>query len=429
MVHKPLRTKTYVIAGGHVIDPSQGLLGVFNVFVTDGIISEISNRTPPDNYETIDARGLVVTPGFIDIHTHLREPGFEYKEDIETGGMAAVAGGFTTILCMPNTKPVNDNVDTTRYILNRAREVGLIKIIPVGAISKGLEGRVLADIKGMAKEGILAISDDGRSVQDNDIMLKGMEEAKKNNLVVISHPEDHAISKDGVINEGRVAAKLKLKGIPREAENNIIERDINLARKTGARLHIAHVSTKEGIDLVRKAKGEGLSVTCEVTPHHLMLTEDAVLKYGANAKMNPPLRTEADRAALIDAIKDGTVDAIATDHAPHSPEEKRDIKNAPFGVIGMETALPVCMKLLEGNFISIERLIELLTTGPAKAVNLNAGTLAVGASADIAIIDLNKGYKIDANSFKSKGRNTPFDGWDVKGRVLYTLTNGHRTQF
>lgn len=415
------------IINGRVIDPANRRDGLFNVFIKDGLIAEISNREPGTDadLQIIDAKGLVVVPGFIDLHVHLREPGFEYKEDIESGSKAAVAGGFTTIFCMPNTKPANDNVETNNYILKRASEVGLCSIYPVGAISKELKGEVLADIEGLANASVIAISDDGGCVQNEAQMKCAMEIAKKLHLLVISHPEDYQLNKKGCMNEGETAKRLGLLGIPREAENSIIERDIRLAKETGARLHIAHVSTKEGLGAVRRAKKDGLQVTCEVTPHHLLLTDDAVEIYGTNAKMNPPLRTEEDRVALIEGLQDGTVDAIATDHAPHSADEKaKGMRDAPFGIVGLETAFEVCMKLVDEGKITLPRLIELLTSGPARVAQIAAGSLNIGAKADITIFDPKKPHSIDPKNFKSKSRNTPFNGLQTSAQIIHTITRG-----
>lgn len=420
--------RNFIITNGHIIDPANNISGKFDIVIREGKITTIEpfpTCAVGKDFLVIDASGLIVSPGFIDLHTHLREPGFEYKEDIESGSMAAVAGGFTSVFCMPNTNPVNDNRETTRYIMKRAGEVGILNIYPVGAISKNVSGVELSDMVGMSEEGVIAVSDDGSSVQNEELMRRGFELAKKLHLTVISHPEDMSLSGNGVINDGIVASELGLPGIPAEAENRIIERDIRLARETGSRLHIAHVSTAGGIDLVRDAKRRGNKITCEVTPHHLLLTEDAVIKYGPNAKMKPPLRTRDDMLDIIEAIKEGVVDAIATDHAPHAVDEKNNIMDASFGVIGMETALPVCMKFVEQNIITLERLIELFTAGPARVVGIDKGRLDIGSKADITIIDPNCEYTIDSTTFKSKSRNTPFNGWKVRGKVLYTIVNGN----
>lgn len=466
------------VVNGYVIDPANRRSDKSNIIVENGKIAEVSPGKPPQGLPIIDAGGNIVTPGFIDLHTHLREPGYMHKEDIESGSRAAAAGGFTTIFCMPNTDPVNDNIKVTDFIRRRSEDVGLVNIYPVGAISKGLEGKELSDHlkrggRTPSKRGgtpskcrggppwppegyLIAVSDDGSSVQNEELMRRAMELAKKLGLLVISHPEDFSLSRGGVMNEGPLAKGLGLAGIPSEAENDIIERDINLAKATGARLHIAHVSTARGIDLVRKAKKENVGVTCEVTPHHLMLTEEDVGRAyrtvpggeNPNMKMKPPLRTEDDRLALIEGLRNGTVDAIATDHAPHkipSPHGgegrvrgSKDFLAAPFGVIGMETALPICLKLVDQNMITMEQLIRLLTIGPAGVIfpslewrglgrKTRPGSLTIGSPADITIFDPRADYKIDSKKFKSKSWNTPFDGWPVRGKVMYTIMGGKIT--
>lgn len=360
---------------------------------------------------------VIPAPAFIDLHVHLREPGQEYKEDIESGCRAARAGGFGTVFCMPNTNPVNDNPEVTKYILRRANEVGLVKVYPVCAISKNLEGKELVDFEAMAKEGVIAVSDDGSCVQNESLMLEAMKIAAKLDILVIEHAEDFSTSYT-----------------QSDSENIIIERDIRLAEKTGARVHIAHISTKDGVDMIRRAKSLGLNVSCEATPHHLLLTENDVARLGANAKMKPPLRTEEDRRALIKALKDGTIDAIATDHAPHAPHEKKDFESAAFGVIGMESAFPACMQLVHRGNISFERLIELFTTGPAKVAHLsfpNGGESSSSNARNLSspnsfvgdpsiTIDPDAIIKIDANKFQSKSRNCPFDGMELKGKVWFS---------
>jgi dihydroorotase len=395
-----------------ILDPFQGILGRGDIIVDGGVISEVSISADLSDEDLSGDAEKIIVPSFIDLHVHLREPGFEYKEDIESGSRAALAGGFRTIFCMPNTKPVNDSVATTRYIKGRAKEIGLVDIYPVGAITKNLEGKGLADIEGMASEGVIAISDDGSSVQDAALMEEAMSVAKRLGLLVISHAEDFSIGQDGVINEGKVSKRLRLKGIPRESENKIIERDIALAKKTGARLHIAHVSTKEGLAMVREAKKRGLAVTCEATPHHLLLTDEDVERLGANAKMKPPLRTEEDRRALVLGLSDGTIDAIATDHAPHAPREKSDLATAAFGVIGMETAFSACMRLVKVGDITLRRLVELLTVGPARVVGLKYKGIVKGEPARLTSIDLKSKEPIRLEDLKSKSKNTPFIGPD-----------------
>ncbi len=412
------------ITNGSIVDPSGKLSGQTNIFIENGLISEISDRAPTSSEGVLNAEGLCVSPGFIDLHVHLREPGYEYKEDIESGSRAAIAGGFTTIVCMPNTKPVNDCAEITKKIVSRAREVGLANVLPVGAMTVGLKGERIPDYDAMVEAGIVAISDDGSCIQDETVAREVFSIAAEKGILITSHPEMHSLNNNGVINDGQYSRVNKIPGIPRSAENEAIARDVELVRDTGARLHIGHVSTKEGIEYVRQAKAESLPVTCEVTPHHLLLTESDIDEYGANAKMNPPLRNEEDRLALIGGLQDGTVDAIATDHAPHAKDEKKDLLSAPFGVIGMETAFSVCMLLVDEEYIDIERLIELFTKSPSKIFSLNRGTISVGAVADLVIFEKDSLFKIDPSKFQSKARNTPFDGWEVPVQIMHTVVGG-----
>ncbi len=413
------------ICNGNLVDPAGKLDDVRNLFIEAGRIAEVSEREPDSGDEIIDATGCIVTPGFIDLHVHLREPGFEYKEDIETGSRAAAAGGYTTMCCMPNTKPACDSAEIVRSICNRAHEVNLTRVIPVGAISQGLAGGALSEIEAMAREGVRALSDDGMGVQSDLLMCEALMLAKVLGLVVMSHSEAKPAGVDGIVNDGAHAARLGFAGIPRAWENDMIVRDIALAQETGARMHLAHVSTAEGIAAVRAAKAAGVAVTCEVTPHHLLLTEDDLDRLGAMGKMKPPLRTSADVEALIAGLIDGTVDAIATDHAPHAADEKKDLASAAFGVIGMETAFAVCHdRLVERGIITLARLIELFTAGPARVLPGTGGTLDVGASADVTIVDPKQSWTIDPEAFASKARNTPFAGWTVQGRVVRTIRDG-----
>lgn len=415
-----------LIRGGRIIDPFAQMDGVGDVLIEDGRVKSIGVDLPSADAEAFDARGLIVTPGFIDLHVHLREPGEEYKETIASGAAAAVAGGFTAVCAMPNTRPVNDNASVTRYIVEKAREVALARVYPIGAITHNSEGAELAEMAEMKAAGAVAVSDDGRPVMNSQVMRHAMEYARDHGLVVIDHCQDTQLSASGVMNEGRYSTLLGLKGMSRAAEENHVARDCLLAETTGARVHIAHLSTAGAVEMVRRAKRAGLPVTCEVTPHHLALTDAAVVGFDTNTKMNPPLRTEEDRAALIEAVRDGTIDAIATDHAPHHADEKMlEYDRAPFGVIGLETALGVALAVLHHEHgISLHRVIELLTSGPARAFSLAGGTLAEGAIADVTVFDITREWTVDPQGFKSRSRNTPFAGWKLRGAVVATFVNG-----
>ncbi len=419
--------KPLFIKNGRVIDPAKKIDGVMNVIVLDGKISAVTAaKNVPQDADVIDAKGMIVAPGFIDLHSHLREPGEEYKEDIESGSRAAAAGGFTTVCCMANTSPVNDCASVTEYILNRARVCASVNVLPVGAITKGLKGENLADIGDLACAGAVAISDDGKPVMNALIMRRAMEYASTFNLPVISHSEDLNLRGRGVMNEGAASTELGLRGIPSASEETMIARDILLCGLTGSRLHVAHVSTAGGVEMVREAKKLKLPVTCEVTPHHLTLTEQAVHGYDPNTKVNPPLRSENDRRELIAGLADGTIDAIATDHAPHDITEKEvGFEGSAFGMVGFETALPLVLKLVHDKKITMKRAIEALTARPAAILNLKKkGTLAIGADADIVIFAPNEAVTVRAQAFKSKSRNTPFDGWRLLGKVHYTIVCG-----
>jgi len=419
-----------LIKGGRVIDPASQIDGLFDIYCVDGKIVEVNPQSTirnPQSDNVIDAAGLIVCPGFIDMHTHLREPGYEYKETIKTGTMAAAAGGFTSIACMANTNPVNDNASVTRYILKKAMEEGIINVLPIGAISKGLKGETLSEMGELKDSGCVAISDDGRPVMSSGLMRLAMEYAKQFNLLIISHCEDTSLAGDGVMNEGFVSTKLGLRGIPNAAEDIMTARDIALTGLTKGRLHIAHISTRGSVELVRDVKQSGLlNISAEVTPHHFTLTDEAVIGYNTNAKMNPPLRTREDIDSIKSGLKDGTIDVIATDHAPQTVEEKDvEFDKAANGIIGLETALPLCLRLVSDNVLTLSELIAKLSVNPAKLFGLgNKGTLKVGADADIAIIDLNKEWVVDAKDLKSKSRNTPFDGWKMKGKAVKTIVAG-----
>ncbi|HKP86755.1 MAG TPA: dihydroorotase [Blastocatellia bacterium] len=419
-----------LIKGGRIIDPSNGTDRVADILIEDGRVKSIGEAQGDggDDAEIFDAGGLIVAPGFIDLHVHLREPGEEYKETIASGAAAAVRGGFTSVCAMPNTKPVNDNASVTRYIIEKAREAGLARVYPVGAITRASEGIELAEMAEMKEAGAVAVSDDGRPVMNSQVMRHAMEYARDHGLVVADHCQDTELSAGGVMNEGRYSTLLGLKGMNRAAEESHVARDIMLAELTGARAHIAHISTAGAIEMVRRAKRAGLAVTCEVTPHHLALTDEAVLNFDTNTKMNPPLRSEEDRAALIEAARDGTIDAIATDHAPHHSDEKMfEYDRAPFGVVGLETALGVALGALHHTAgISLNRVIEMLTAGPARAFSLPGGTLAVGAPADVTVFDPDREWTVDPRGFKSRSRNTAFAGWQLRGAVVATFVAGRK---
>lgn len=417
-----------LIKGGRIIDPSQQLDTTADLLIEGGLVKSIGDSSNDDGVEVLDASGLIVAPGFIDLHVHLREPGDEYKETIASGAAAAVAGGFTSICAMPNTMPVNDNASVTRFIIDKAREAGLARVYPVGAITRESKGEELAEMAEMKQAGAVAVSDDGRPVMDSQVMRHAMEYARDHGLVVVDHCQDLHLAAGGVMNEGRYSTLLGLKGMNNAAEQSHVARDIMLAELTGARVHIAHISTAGSVELVRRAKSQGLAVTCEVTPHHLALTDSAVVGFDTNTKMSPPLRSEEDRAALIEAVRDGTIDAIATDHAPHHSDEKMlEYDRAPSGVIGLETALGVALTVLHHSYaVPIARIVEMLTIGPAQGFSLPGGSLAVGSPADITIFDPGSEWTVDVQRFKSKSRNTPFAGWKLRGRVVETLIAGQR---
>jgi dihydroorotase len=425
-----------LIRGGRVIDPGTNFDSVVDILIDAGKVASIGadaietawpqdGATLPTPLEVIEAHGLLVVPGLIDIHTHLREPGYEYKESIESGSAAAVAGGFTSIACMANTNPINDDAAVTEYILDKARAVGLVQVFPIGAVSVGLAGERLAEIGELKQAGVVGISDDGKSVMNSQLMRRALEYAGMFGLPVISHCEDTSLAAHGVMHEGRVSTELGLRGIPAQAEDIMVARDIALAELTGGRLHIAHVSTAGAVRLVHDAKARGLRVTAEVTPHHLFLTDEAVRGYDPNTKMYPPLRTAADVEALRQALKDGTIDAIATDHAPHDLADKEvEFDQAPVGIIGLETSLPLTLRLVEEGILPLADAIAQLTCGPAQVLGLAKGTLQVGADADVTLIDTQTEYVVDRREFRSKSRNSPFHGWTLKGRAVMTIRAG-----
>ena len=416
-----------LIRGGTLVDPVAGTTAPGDVLVDDG---RIVAAGAPGSLAAADAgeygaRGLLVLPGLVDMHVHLREPGYEYKETIATGVKAALAGGFTSLACMANTDPVNDSAAVTQFIIDRARIAGGAHVYPIGALSLGLKGERLAEIGEMHRAGIVAVSDDGRPVMHAGLMRRALEYTRMFNLPIIAHEEDEHLANGGVMNEGTTALRLGLRGTPPAAEEVMIARDIALVRLTGGRLHLAHISTAGAVALVREAKAEGLPVTAEVTPHHLFLTEEAVEGYGTDAKMAPPLRTRADVDALRAALADGTIDAIATDHAPHHRDEKEiEFECAANGVVGLETALPLALRLVAEGVADLPTIVARMTVGPARVLGLPAGTLAAGAAADLTLVDPARRWRVEARSFRSKGRNTPFEGWDVSGRAVAVLVGG-----
>jgi dihydroorotase len=409
------------IAGGTVVDPVAGTAEVRDVLI-DGDRFVAADDGDAD---MLEARGLLVLPGLVDMHVHLREPGHEYKETIATGVAAALAGGFTSLACMANTEPPNDSAAVTQYIIDRARIAQGARVHPIGALSLGLRGERLAEIGEMHAAGIVGISDDGRPVMDAGLMRRALEYSRMFDLPVIVHEEDRALAAGGTMNEGVTSLRLGLRGVPAAAEEVMIARDVALARLTGGRLHVAHLSTAGAVALVREAKASGLPVTAEVTPHHLFLTEEAVGGYGTNAKMAPPLRTRADVDAVRAALADGTIDAIATDHAPHHQDEKDcEFDQAANGVVGLETALPLALRLVSEKVLDLPTLVARMAAGPARILGLPAGTLAPGAPADVTLVDPERRWRVEARSFRSKGRNTPFDGWEMTGRAVAVLVGG-----
>jgi dihydroorotase len=430
-----------IIKNGHIVDPSQGINGVGDVLIKDGKIKEISVKEAKHHsikvseyqsvkdfdskFQIIDATGLYILPGLVDMHVHLREPGFEYKETIKTGTMAAVRGGMTSICCMPNTNPVNDNAVVTGFIVKKALEEGACSIHPIGAITKGQKGEELAEFAAMISAGCVAFSDDGLPVINSLIMRRALEYLKAFNALIISHCEDINLTDAGVMNEGRLSIEIGLKSVPSASEDVMVARDIILAELTGGRLHIAHVSTEGSVRLIRDAKKRGINVTAETCPHYFTITEDAVKGYNTNAKVNPPLRGQRDVEAVKEGLKDGIIDVIATDHAPHHRDEKfQEFDNAASGISGLETSLSLSLQLVRDGILTMPELIEKMAQNPARILGLNAGTLKAGSDADITIVDINKEFKVESERFLSKGKNTPFEGWKLKGMPVITIFRG-----
>ena len=414
-----------LIKGGRVISPAQKLDKTCDVLIEKGKIAAIGKDLDDKGAKVIDAAGKIVTPGLVDIHVHLRDPGLEYKEDIASGTLSAVTGGFTSVACMPNTQPVNDNQTVTSYILSKAAQEGHCRVFPIASITKGLKGESLTGMGELKELGVTAVSDDGKPVRNPQLMRRAMEYAKPFGLTIVSHAEDLDLVDSGVMNEGPVSTELGLKGITWVSEDSATAREVMLAEFTGAHLHVAHVSTKGSIDIVRQAKKRGVNVTCEAAPHHFTLTDEAVRGYNTNAKMNPPLRSAEDKEAVRQGIADGTVDAIATDHAPHHVDEKNvEFSIAMNGIVGLETALPLTLKLVEDGLIDLPKAVALLTCGPAASLGLPVGQLAEGGDADVTVLDPTLEWTVEAQKLASKSKNTPFDGWKMKGAAVCTIVSG-----
>ncbi|WP_302153952.1 dihydroorotase [Eubacterium ventriosum] len=417
---------TILIKNGRLINPSENLDKVMDIFVEDGIIKEKAETIDRQADTVIDAAGCYVMPGLIDLHVHFRDPGLTYKEDIETGSKAAAKGGFTTVCCMPNTKPVVDNVETVKYIIEKGEKTGLTNVLPVGAVTKNMAGVEITDVEELKKAGICAISEDGKSVMNSGVYRKAMKNAAKANVPVLAHCEDINLVEGGVINLGDKSSELGVKGISNAVEDVIAMRDIMLAKETGATLHLCHCSTKDSVEMVKRAKEEGIKVTAEVCPHHFSMCSDDITSNDGNFKMNPPLRAREDMEALIKGLQDDIMDVISTDHAPHSAEEKaKDLEHAPFGIVGLETSVALTVtNLVKKGYLTPMQMAAKMSYNPAKVLGIPKGTLDEGKIADITIIDPDKEYTIDVNTFESKGKNTPFDGYKVSGEVEYTILNG-----
>jgi len=417
-----------LIRGGRVVDPSQELDAEMDVLINGDRIEAVGPNLEAKGAEVLEVKGLVVAPGFIDLHAHLRDPGQEWKEDIGSGSRAAAAGGYTTILCMPNTSPPLDEAARIAYVLRRAQDAAMVRVLPVGAISRGLEGQHLAEMGDMHCAGAVAFSDDGKPVSDAGLMRRALEYATAWDTFIIAHAEEPALVAHGVMHEGAVSGRLGLRGIPAAAEAVMVARDLMLAEMTGGRLHLAHLSTRESVRWLEQYRARGVAVTAEVTPHHLVLTDEEVARTGfdTNTKVNPPLRSPEHRECLRRALAEGIIDAVATDHAPHHPDDK-DVEYdwAAFGVIGMETAFPVLYThLVQAGILSLARLVEALTWGPARVLRRHLGSLRPGWPADVVVVDLKQERTVDPDAFYSKGRNCPFAGWELRGWPRYTISAG-----
>ena len=415
-----------LIKNGRVLNPSENMDKVMDIYVRDGMIQERAENIQKNADKVIDAKGCYVMPGLIDLHVHFRDPGLTYKEDIETGSRAAAKGGFTTVCCMPNTKPVVDSAETVKYIVDKSKEVGFTNVLPVGAVTMQMAGKETTDIEKLKEAGICAISEDGKSVMNSGVYRKAMKEAARLNVPVMAHCEDINLVEGGVINLGDKSEELGVKGISNAVEDVIAMRDIMLARETGATLHLCHCSTKDSVEMVKQAKAEGIKVTAEVCPHHFSMCTDDITGNDSNFKMNPPLRSREDMETLIKGLSDDIMDVISTDHAPHSAEEKaRDLEHAPFGIVGLETSVALTLtNLVKKGYITPLQMAAKMSYNPAKVLGIDKGTLNEGAIADITIINPDKEYTIDVNTFVSKGKNTPFHGYKVFGEVECTILGG-----
>jgi len=416
-----------LIKGGRIVDPASRIDGIFDILIEKGKIVDIKSKIGTQSEKSINASNLVVSPGFIDMHVHLREPGQEEKETIRTGSLAAAKGGFTSIACMPNTIPVNDNQGVTKFILSEAKKNTSVNVFPIAAITKGQKGEELTDMADLKNAGAIAFSDDGQPVYDSQTMRHALEYSKLLNFLIIDHCEDKNLSRNGVMHEGYYSYLFGLKGIPSSSEDVIVARNIILAEKADARIHLAHLSTKLSVELIRNAKKKGIKVTTEVTPHHMFLNDSDLKTYDTNLKVNPPIRSNEDSKALIEAVKDGIIDVFVTDHAPHTPDEKAvEFNEAPFGINGLETVVSLILdRLVNKKILSLEKFIEMISLKPAHILGLeNKGKICVGADADLTILDINKEIVVDVNKFESKSRNNPFHGWKLKGSPVMTIVGG-----
>lgn len=415
---------TLLIRGGRIIDPANGVDEIADLYIAEGRITGIGSHAGKAE-RVIDAAGQIVSPGLVDMHVHLREPGQEWKEDIESGSRAAVAGGVTSMCCMPNTQPRLDHAGVLRQIIERARQVGLCDVHPIGAVSRNLDGKELTEMRELVRAGAVAFSDDGLPIWHSGVMRKALEYASTFGFLVIQHAEDLQLTGGGCVNEGRISTQLGVTGMPSVGEDDMISRDIMLARLADASYHVAHISTRGAVDLVRRAQAEGLKVTAEAAPHHFALTEEEVLGFNADAKMSPPLRTEEDRQAVIEGLRDGTITVIATDHAPHHEDDKRcGLSCAAFGIVGLETLLPVSLGLVRDGVLTIAELIATMTVNPSRLLKLESGTLSEGATADVCIFNPEERWLLDRHKLFSKSRNTPWHGREMTGRVTHTIKNG-----